>query len=94
MTFVPADPIASGKPYPINDVGDRVPSQLDDFVGETAFTLHLGDGVHRVCGVGAPEGDVVRFHEKDRDHTTKDVRVWQISRDGEDRFIAASTAAF
>jgi hypothetical protein len=93
MTFFPADPIASGRPYPVSAVEDRTPSEISEFVGEIAFTLQLDDVVHRVCGIGRLDGDSVRFHEKDLDHTTKDVRVWEISRSG-DRFVAASAAAF
>jgi hypothetical protein len=93
MTFVPGDPIASGRPYPISAVADRAPSEMSEFVGETVFTLQLGEDVRRVCGVGRTDGDGVRFHEKDVEHTTKDVRVWEIRRSG-DRFVAASAATF
>lgn len=93
MTFVSPDPIASGKPYLIEGVADRAPHELDDFVGETAFTVTVAGGSRRVCGVGRNEGGTVRFHEKDSGQTTKDVRVWQISGTG-DGFVAASTGTF
>lgn len=94
MAFVSPDPVASGKPYAIHDVAEKPPTSLADFVGETAFTLRTSGGVQRVSGVGSTDGDSVRFHEKDIEHTTKDVRVWRISRTGAQGFTAESTAAY
>lgn len=94
MTYLSPDPIASGRPYPITEVAHQTPSQLEDFVGDTVFTLTTTRGTQTVSGVGSSDGDVVRFHEKDAANSTKDVRVWRISRGAGDGFVAESTSAF
>ncbi len=93
MTFIPADPVASGMPYPVAEVADHAPGSLDDFVGQTAFTVRTASGVGRICGFGTIAGDGVRFAEKDVEHSTKDVRVWLIRRDA-DGFVAEHAAVF
>jgi hypothetical protein len=93
MTFVPATPIASGKPYDIVDVEDRTPDGLDDFVGERTFGITMGSETSRVHGVGRLDGEVVRFAEKDA-LGNKDVRVWRVRRSPQRGFIAEASAAF
>ena len=94
MTFLSPDPIASGKPYAVSHVADQAPSGLRDFIGETVFTVTTSTGDRRITGVGTPDGSGVRFHEKDRDNTTKDVRVWTIRCVEDTTFVAESTSAF
>ena len=93
MTFIPAEPIASGKPYPVVDVEDRSPGSLDDFVGERTFGLSVGSGISRVHGVGRMDGDSVRFVEKDS-AAGKDVRVWLVRSADDTGFTAEHHAVF
>lgn len=80
MTFIPAVPVASGKPYDAVDVPDRVPQSLEDFVEQRAFDIADGSQRSRVQGVGRLDGDeVLRFVEKDA-VGSKDVPVWMIRR--------------
>ena len=94
MTFLPASPVASGRPYHVKACRGRVPTALADFEGEADFILSTERGATAVRGVGAIHGDnCVRFHEKDVDHDGKDVRVWHITqRSG--GYVAESQAAF
>jgi hypothetical protein len=93
MTFVPAEPIASGKPYSVVDVEDHAPASLDDFVGERTFGLSVGTRTSRVRGVGRRDGDTVRFVEKDA-AAGKDVRVWRVKSSEDTGFIAEHSAVF
>ncbi len=93
MTFMPAEPVASGKPYTVVDVEERSPGSLDDFVGERTFGLSVGTRTSRVHGVGRLDGDSVRFVEKDS-AAGKDVRVWRVHRSPETGFVAEQRAAF
>ena len=93
MTFKPAEPIASGKPYSVVDVEERSPGSLDDFVGERTFGLNIGTGTSRVHGVGRLDGDSVRFVEKDS-AAGKDVRVWRVHSAADTGFVAEQSAAF
>jgi hypothetical protein len=93
MSFIPATPVASGKPYPVVDVDDRVPGRLDDFVGDRVFTIATGAATSRVQGIGRIDGDAVRFAEKDAG-TTKDVRVWLVRQSRHQGFTAEESAAF
>ncbi len=42
MTFAAADPVSSGRPYPVVKVGDRTPTSLADFVGHLAVVIDCG----------------------------------------------------
>ena len=94
MTFAAPDATASGKPYPVTDVGGSPPRSLEQFVGECEFGIDRDGRSSRVKGVGAPGDDVVRFHEKDLDHSGKDVRVWAVRPAGEGRFTAETISLF
>ena len=48
---------------------------------------------HLIQGSGRITGDVVRFHEKDMTSSGKDIRVWEVRRDGAD-FLAEQTPSF
>jgi hypothetical protein len=93
MSFLPATPIASGKPYEIVEVDERVPGGLDDFVGDRAFNIKTGSGTSRVQGVGRIDGDGVRFVEKDAGGS-KDVRVWRVRQTSGAGFTAEHSAVF
>ncbi len=94
MTFGSVDPVASGRPHAIAEVGDGQPGSLADFLGETAFTFMTSGGTRKVCGVGASSADGVRFTEKDVEHTTKDVRVWHVRGTADGGFTAETVTAF
>lgn len=89
MTFLPADPVVSGKPYAVREVAGHDPRTLDDFVG--AATIVMEDG-RRVTGVGVVDGLIARFREKDSEGS-KDVRVWRISR-SDGTFVAEHEATY
>jgi len=90
MTIYPAAPVASGRPYHVKACGGRVPAALADFEGEADFTLSTESGTTIVRGVGALEGDSVRFQEKDVGHGGRDVRVWHITLEADGGFTAAT----
>jgi hypothetical protein len=95
VTFTPADPVVSGKPYTVVEVGDRAPKSIDDFIGETGFVLEDGPtGGRRVTGVGSADGDNVKFREKDVSGSSKDVRMWRVRESGDGGFIAEASATY
>jgi hypothetical protein len=94
MPFTPADPVPSGKPLLVDMVGDRAPTSLEDFVGEAVLTLSDSGTTRLVIGVGNLRGEAVRFHEKDAQASTKDVRVWSVRRRDDTSFVAEHAAVF
>ena len=93
MTFIAADPVASGRPYDIVAIGAGAPRNLEQFAGESRFTIDGDGGESTICGYGAAGDDgEVKFHEKDL-ATGKDVRTWHIHRSTEGLFTAVPTAA-
>ncbi len=78
MSLSPPEPIISGVPYPVTACAEERPGSLDQFVGDTCFTIQMR-GVHVVYGYGAFDGKSVRFYEKDHGGSGKDVRVWRIT---------------
>jgi hypothetical protein len=93
VSFTPATPVASGKPYQVVDLDDHSPEHLDDFVGDRVFNIATGAGTSRVRGVGRIDGDAVRFVEKDT-AASKDVRVWVVRQSESKGFTAEQSAAF
>ena len=91
MTDTPVS-VVSGVPYPVTAVGGADPSRLDDFLGETAFTVDMAGRAYLVRGAGSELEGQVRFHEKS-ELMGKDVRVWHVTREGEG-FRAVHVAAF
>jgi hypothetical protein len=88
----------SGVPYPITSAaGDETPGSLDQFVGDTSFTIQMR-GFHVVHGYGAFDGKSVRFYEKDNNGVGKDIRVWRITApsgsDSGGKFLACHEAAW
>lgn len=88
MSFSTPEPVASGRPYRVQHVAGRPPQALADFVGDAEFGIDDNGVTHRVSGVGAEQGDSVRFHQKDVDRDGKDVRVWRIRRSDDGGFVA------
>lgn len=79
MSFLSPEPVISGVPYPITSAADdEKPGSLDQFVGDTCFTIQVR-GLHVVHGHGAFDGKSVRFYEKDHDGAGRDIRVWRIT---------------
>lgn len=74
------DPVASGRPYTVTMVNDRVPERLIDFLSrpEVAVTVACHDQVVEIHGSARLAGNAVVIQEKDHDGTGKDVRTWQI----------------
>jgi hypothetical protein len=92
MTMQSWHSIASGKPYLVAGLLTGEVTSLEQFLGDTEFTL-AGEGDPVVVrGHGVLLEDRVRFHEKDS-LGGKDVRVWHISS-GDRGFVAESVAAF
>jgi hypothetical protein len=92
MTGDIRQPVISGLPYPVTSSAAGEPTGLDDFLGDTEFTVDLKGHPLLVRGHGSRLDEVVRFHEKDH-LGGKDVRVWHVAaRDG--GFVAEHIAAF
>ena len=85
------DPVASGMRFDVVTVNGHTPRGLDDFVGDSDFTLRCADQDRAVAGCGHRDGDAVRFTEKDMFHGGKDVRVWAIDLDQPGQFTARTT---
>jgi hypothetical protein len=94
MTYAAPDPVSSGRPYRVIAVDGQSPGALEQFVGDTAFTIGTEGMESTVCGLGTMHESGVRFYEKDVDHDGKDVRVWEISAGPDEGFSATPTAAF
>jgi hypothetical protein len=75
------------------EVDGHQPHKLQDFAGEVSFVVGLDPPV-LVHGMGRIDGDNVRFHEKDVEHTGKDIRVWEVRAEGVDHFVAEHAAQF
>jgi hypothetical protein len=92
MTGDIRQPAISGLPYPVTSCAGGEPAALEDFLGDTEFTVDLKGDTLLVRGHGSRLEDMVRFHEKDH-IGGKDVRVWHVTlRD--DGFVAEHIAAF
>lgn len=92
MTFAAADPVSSGRPYPVVRVDDREPSSLADFVGRVTVSLDCDGREQVITGLGAEHGEFIRLHEKDVG-TDKDVRMWRIMPTPVAGFAAETIAA-
>jgi hypothetical protein len=92
--FSAPDPVSSGRPYQIVGSSVGIPDDLNRFVGEASFTIDNDGAALVVCGLGAADGTGVRFHEKDVEHSGKDVRAWLITEDPAGSFVATAMAAW
>ena len=93
MTFAAPDGVASGRSYVVLTVDGQEPNALIQFVDATEFTVEASGSGSVIRGAGTIRDDQVRFHEKAIDVGGKDVRVWDIRKDG-DRFVATPTPSF
>ena len=93
MTAQQSHSIASGKPYLVTGLRAGTVASLEEFLGETEFSIDGVDGPVLVRAHGVPLEDKVRFHEKSGDGGGKDVRVWHVCLQG-DVVVAESIGAF
>ena len=85
--------VASGVPYLVTSVGDGdEPVDLEQFLGDTVFTIDTQGEPYVVRGSGSRLEKLVRFHEKD-EHRGTDVRVWHVSASASG-FTAEHIAAY
>lgn len=92
MTFVAPDPVSSGRPYKVSGTAGGVLENLKQVIGDASFTIDK-DGVESVvCGSGVADETGVRFHEKDVEHSGKDVRTWHIVEHSAGQFLATPLA--
>ncbi|MFP5347346.1 MAG: hypothetical protein ACLGIA_09975 [Actinomycetes bacterium] len=94
MSFTTPEPVVSGQPYPVTEVEGAPPGSLEQFVGETRFTVDLDGRPYEIAGVGGEQNASVRFHEKDVAHDGKDIRVWLVSRTAGGSFVAEQQSAY
>ena len=93
MSFTTPNTVPSGMSVRVLDVDGHQPHQLQDFLREVSFVIDLDPPV-LVHGVGRVDGQTVRFHEKDVDHSGKDIRVWEVRAEDDGRFVAQHAAQF
>lgn len=84
--------VISGVPCPVGSVRDDEPHLLEDFLGDTTFTVVMAGYPYLVQGCGCKVDGHVRFHEKD-DMTGRDIRVWHVTSVAQG-FQAEHIAAF
>lgn len=84
------EPVISGVPYPVTEVGGTRARDLADFVGTVEIRIDKQGVPYVINGEGHSREDAVRVHEKNGPGG-KDVRVWRIFR-GEDESFLAETS--
>lgn len=87
--------ISSGTPYRVTRPDGEQPVSAADFVGDTTVLIHhAGHHVH-IDGVGRldPYGTGVHFHQRDPDHSDRDVRIWHIRPLPDHQLIAQHIAS-
>ena len=77
MHTTPPEPVISGVPYPVTDVGGNPATGLTDFVGTVEFQIDKNGSPYKIDGEGRERDGGVRVHEKSG-KGGKDVRVWQV----------------
>jgi hypothetical protein len=93
MSFTTPIAVPSGMPIRVLEVDGHQPNELQDFVGDVSFVVALDQAV-LVHGAGRVDGQTVRFHEKDVDHSGKDIRVWEVRAGDDGQFVAEHAAQF
>jgi hypothetical protein len=81
MTYSAPEPVVSGVPYAVTEVGGAPATDLEAFAGEVEFVIDKSGSPYRVTGEGLVRDDAVRVHEKNGPGG-KDLRVWRVYRDG------------
>jgi hypothetical protein len=93
MSFTTPTTVPSGMSVRVLEVDGHPPNELQDFAGEVSFVVGLDPPV-LVHGTGRVDGPTVRFHEKDVDHSGKDIRVWAVRPERDGHFVAEHAAQF
>ena len=93
MSFTTPTAVPSGMSVRVLEVDGHEPNKLQDFACDVSFVVGLDPPV-LVHGTGRIDGQIVRFHEKDVEHTGKDIRVWEVRAEGAGRFVAEHAAQF
>lgn len=90
MTSSMLDGISSGSQYRVTLVDGRHPDAVSDFVGAATLLIHHAGQHLQINGEGQldPSGSGVHFYQKDADHESRDVRIWQIRQLGDNQMIA------
>jgi hypothetical protein len=93
MSFTTPTTVPSGMSIRVLEVDGHQPNELQDFAGDVSFVVGLDPPV-LVHGTGRVDGQTVRFHEKDVDHSGKDIRVWEVRAEEDGHFVAEHVAQF
>jgi hypothetical protein len=93
MSFTTPTTVPSGMSVRVLEVDGHQAHKLQDFVGDVSFVVDLDPPV-LVHGTGRVEDQTVRFHEKDVDHSGKDIRVWGVRAGHDGQFVAEHAAQF
>lgn len=93
MSFTTPTTVPSGMSVRVLEVDCHPPHKLEDFACEVSFVVALDPPV-LVHGTGRVDGQTVRFHEKDVDHSGKDIRVWEVRAEDDGHFVAEHAAQF
>ena len=86
MTYSVPEPVISGVPYPVTEVGGAPATDLDAFVGPVEILIDKNGSPYVINGEGLLRDDVARVHEKNG-KGGKDLRVWRIYQ-ADDGFVA------
>ena len=87
MAYSAPEPVISGIPYPVSQVGGAPATTLEDFVGTVEIVIDKHGTPYTINGEGGARDDTVRVHEKNGPGG-KDLRVWRVYRGGDDEFLA------
>lgn len=93
MSFTTPIAVPSGMSARVLEVDGHQPGELRDFAGDVSFVVGLDPPV-LVNGTGRVDGQTVRFHEKDVEHSGKDIRVWEVRAEDDGHFVAEHAAQF
>ena len=93
MSFTTPIAVPSGMSARVLEVDGHEPNKLQDFACDVSFVVGLDPPV-LVHGTGRIDGQIVRFHEKDVEHTGKDIRVWEVRAGDDGQFVAEHAAQF
>jgi hypothetical protein len=96
MTSFTHESLASGRPLSVTAVAGQSTDDLGALSGEaeTTFTVDNDGSPYEVQGAGAPEGDAVRFYEKDNGAAGRDVRVWLVERAADGGLVASTVSCY
>jgi hypothetical protein len=81
------EPVISGIPYPVTEVGGSPATNLDEFVGTVEIQIDKHGTPYLIDGEGRHRDGGVRVHEKNG-RGGKDVRVWQVYAGPDGGFVA------